>query len=133
MADRSVLVVEDNPTNLKLARTLLELEGFRVRSAADAEQALAELARAAPPDGMLVDIQLPGISGVELARRVRRDPALEGLVLIALTAYAMKGDEPALLAAGFDAYVAKPIDQATFAATVAAHLDRGAAAGGMGR
>lgn len=125
MPGESVLVVEDNPLNLKLARTLLELEGFDVRAAASAEEALAALDRPGPPRGVLVDIQLPGMDGVELARRVRANGELSDVVLIALTAYAMKDDEARFLAAGFDGYLAKPIDQATFGARVSAYLERG--------
>jgi two-component system cell cycle response regulator DivK len=75
---------------------------------------------------ILMDVQMPGIDGVELTRRLKSDPATRDIVVVAFTAYAMKGDEALLRSAGCDAYVSKPIDVATFARTVRAHLDAGA-------
>ena len=116
-----VLVVDDIATNLKLARVLLSGAGYRVAVAADADQALAAIA-ADPPRVVLMDIQLPGTDGLELTRRLKADPATRGLVVIAVTAYAMKGDEERMLAAGCDGYVAKPLDPDVLVATVARHL-----------
>jgi len=109
MAEVQVLIVDDNPTNSKLARVLLEAEGFVVRTADDAEIAL-ELLQSMVPAVILMDLQLPGIDGLELTRRLRADARWNQTWIIALTAYAMNGDEHKALAAGCDAYVTKPID-----------------------
>lgn len=104
-----ILIVDDNATNLKLVRVLLASEGYDVRTALDAEQALQVLATFAPRL-ILMDIQLPGMDGLELTRRLKADPAHRDAIIVALTAYAMKGDDEKAYAAGCDAYVAKPID-----------------------
>jgi two-component system cell cycle response regulator DivK len=116
-----VLIVDDNPVNLKLVRVLLTGEGYEVRTAIDAEEALATL-REFPPRLILMDIQLPGMDGLTLTRRLKADPATSQTVILGLTAYAMKGDEERVLAAGCDGYVAKPIDTRTFPALVARYL-----------
>lgn len=112
-----ILVVEDNPANLKLATFLLESAGHEVLSAPDAEAGLA-LARGAQPALILMDIQLPGMDGLEATGELKRDGATRGIPVIALTALAMKGDEERILAAGCDGYIAKPIDYRSFLATV---------------
>jgi two-component system cell cycle response regulator DivK len=104
-----ILIVDDNPANLKLVRLLLASEGYTVRTAADAEEALAAL-RDFPARLILMDLQLPGMDGFELTRRLKDDPATRDVYILALTAFAMKGDEDRALAAGCDGYVAKPID-----------------------
>ena len=104
-----ILIVDDNATNLKLARILLESEGLTVRCAENAEAAL-ELLEAVAPQLILMDVQLPGMDGLELTRRLRREPRWDRTWIIAVTAYAMKGDEAKALAAGCDGYVTKPID-----------------------
>jgi CheY-like chemotaxis protein len=104
-----ILIVDDNPQNLKLARVLLAGEGYQVRTAADAEEALAVL-ESFEPKLILMDIQLPGIDGLELTRRLKADPDRRHIAIVALTAYAMKGDQDKALAAGCDGYVSKPID-----------------------
>ncbi|HEY3364661.1 MAG TPA: response regulator [Symbiobacteriaceae bacterium] len=104
-----VLIVEDNPSNLKLLKVLLTAEGYEVRTAIDAQEALAVLADFLPRL-IFMDIQLPGIDGCELTRRIKADPRLAAIKVIAVTAYAMKGDEEIALAAGCDAYVPKPIN-----------------------
>ena len=109
MAGEPILIVDDNPTNLKLARVLLAGERYEVRTAGDAEEALA-LLQSYRPRLILMDLQLPGMDGLELTRRLKADPALSRVTIIALTAYAMKGDEEKALAAGCDGYVSKPID-----------------------
>jgi two-component system cell cycle response regulator DivK len=109
VAGEPILVVDDNPQNLKLARVLLAGEGYAVRTATDAEDALRVLAEFTPRL-VLMDLQLPGMDGLELTRRLKADPRYRSMVIIALTAYAMKGDEEKALGAGCDAYVAKPID-----------------------
>ena len=88
MSSESILVVDDNQQNLKLVRVLLASEGYQVRTAADAEEALRILA-SFTPRLVLMDLQLPGMDGLELTRRLKSDPALRGLIVIALTAYAM--------------------------------------------
>jgi CheY-like chemotaxis protein len=112
-----VLVVDDNLMNVELAGFLLEAGGFELDTAADAQQALACIARSTP-DLILLDIQLPGIDGTELARRLKAEPTTQRIVLVAFTAYAMSGDEARFLAAGFDGYIAKPIEVASFVRTV---------------
>ena len=110
-----ILIVDDNPTNLKLARVLLENEGYDIETACDAVSALHAL-DARLPRLILMDIQLPDIDGLELTRRIKADPARRGIVIRALTAYAMKGDEEKALAAGCDGYITKPIDPETLPA-----------------
>src|SRR6187551_2348184 len=90
MADR-VLIVDDNPTNLKLVAFLVKAQGYEVETAGDADAALASIA-ARPPALILMDLQLPGIDGLELTRRLKADPATREIKVIAVTAYAMKGD-----------------------------------------
>ena len=109
VAGEPILIVDDNLTNLKLARVLLAGEGYVVRTAADAEEAMAVL-QEFRPRLILMDIQLPGMDGLELTRRIKADPAMAAITILALTAYAMKGDQDRVLAAGCDGYVTKPID-----------------------
>jgi two-component system cell cycle response regulator DivK len=106
---KSILIVDDNAANLKLARVLLLSEGYDARTAADAEQALKMLGTFSPAL-ILMDIQLPGMDGLELTRRLKSDPVTRNIIIVALTAYAMKGDEERARAAGCDDYIAKPID-----------------------
>jgi two-component system cell cycle response regulator DivK len=117
----TVLVVEDNEANMRLAVFLLEAEGHRVLSATDAEQGLA-LARDLHPDLVLMDIQLPGMDGLEATMQLKSDDATRSIPVIALTALAMKGDEERILAAGCDGYIAKPMRYQDFLTTVGAHL-----------
>jgi CheY-like chemotaxis protein len=121
MAGEPILIVDDNPTNLKLARLLLAGEGYEVRSASDAEEALVVL-RGFRPRLVLMDLQMPGMDGFELTRRLKADAAMRGIVILALTAYAMKGDEEKARAAGCDGYIAKPIDTRALPGVIAAHL-----------
>lgn len=123
MAGEPVLVVDDNSQNLKLVRVLLETEGFDVRTAVDGEEALGEL-EGFTPRVILMDLQLPGMDGLELTRRLKADPARRDIAIIAVTAYAMKGDEEKARAAGCDAYVSKPIDIETLPRMVRDQLDR---------
>ena len=110
MPDVPILIVDDNPQNLKLARVILSCEGgFDVKVAADAEEALRIL-ESYEPRIILMDIQLPGMDGLELTRRLKSDPSRRNIVIVALTAYAMKGDEEKALRAGCDGYLTKPID-----------------------
>jgi CheY-like chemotaxis protein len=121
MPGESVLVVDDNPTNLKLVAYVLTSRGFDVRTAIDAETAITAIAARAPKL-ILMDLQLPGIDGLELTRRLKADPQTRTIVILAVTAYAMKGDEERARAAGCDGYVAKPIDTRTLPDIVAKHL-----------
>jgi CheY-like chemotaxis protein len=117
-----ILVVDDNPTNRKLLGFVLSSKGYDVRTAADAEEALA-LLETFVPRLILMDIQLPGMDGLELTRRLKAGPRTRDVVIIAVTAYAMKSDEERARAAGCDGYIAKPIDTRTLAATVATALE----------
>jgi len=108
-----ILVVDDNPTNLKLAGDLLELEAFEVQRAADAESAL-EMIRSKHPDLILMDVALPGMDGLTLTRVLKQSPGTEHIVIVALTAFAMKGDHEKILAAGCDTYIRKPINTRSF-------------------
>lgn len=121
MPAEPILVVDDNAQNLKLARVLLISEGYQVRTATNAEEALQVLDLFSPRL-ILMDIQLPGMDGLELTRRLKADPSRRGIVVVALTAYAMRGDQEKALAAGCDGYIAKPIDVEAFPRLIAAHL-----------
>jgi two-component system, cell cycle response regulator DivK len=117
----TVLVVEDNPVNMKLALLLLESAGHTVLSATDAETGLA-LARTEHPQLILMDVQLPGMDGLEAIALLKADEATRAIPVIALTALAMKGDEERIRAAGCDAYIAKPMRYQHFLETVATQL-----------
>src|SRR6185369_16571862 len=116
-----VLVVEDNAANMTLAIFLLQSAGHAVLSATDAEAGLT-LARDEQPDLILMDIQLPGMDGLEATRLLKRDDATRGIPVIALTALAMKGDEARIRAAGCDGYIAKPLAYKEFLAIVSDRL-----------
>ena len=117
----TVLVVEDNPTNMTLAVFLLQSAGHTVLSALDAEMGLT-LAREEQPDLILMDIQLPGMDGVEATALLKQDDATRAIPVIALTALAMKGDEQRIRAAGCDGYIAKPMRYQEFLVTIAEQL-----------
>ena len=119
----TVLVVEDNALNLKLVRDVLGHAGYRVLEAGDAERGI-ELARSEAPDLILMDVQLPGIDGVEALGRLRADPATASIPVAALTALAMKQDRERFLAAGFDGYLEKPVSVPALPGQVAALLGR---------
>ncbi len=116
-----VLVVEDNPANMTLATFLLQSAGHVVLSATDAETGVA-LARVDQPDLILMDIQLPGMDGLQATALLKSDPSTRAIPVIALTALAMKGDEQRILAAGCDNYIAKPLAYKEFLATISAQL-----------
>jgi two-component system, cell cycle response regulator DivK len=124
MPNESVLVVEDTPVNLKLVRFLLLREGFDVRTAESAEEALEVLKRF-KPRLVLTDIQLPGMDGLELIRQLKSDVATRDAIVLALTAFAMKGDEQKAFDAGCDGYITKPIDTRIFPKVIREHLSRG--------
>jgi CheY-like chemotaxis protein len=121
VAGEPILIVDDNPTNLKLARVVLAAEGYDVRVAVDAEEALTLLA-GFRPRLILMDLQLPGMDGLTLTRLLKGDPATSGVAILALTAYAMKGDEEKAREAGCDGYITKPIDTRTLPAVIAGVL-----------
>jgi len=116
-----VLVVEDNPANMKLAVLLLETAGYAVITAKDAEAGLI-LARDEQPDLILMDIQLPDMDGLEATALLKRADATRAIPVIALTALVMKGDEERIRAAGCDGYIAKPLSYREFLATIAERL-----------
>ena len=116
-----VLIVEDNAANMTLATFLLQSAGHSVLSARDAETGLT-LARSEQPDLVLMDIQLPGMDGLEATAMLKRDGATRDIPVVALTALAMKGDEARIRAAGCDGYIAKPLAYRDFLATIATHL-----------
>jgi len=126
MAGEAILIVDDNPTNLKLVRILLQGEGYDARTATDAEEAL-ELLKSFHPCLILMDVQLPGMDGLELTRRLKANADTREIIIVALTAYAMKGDEQKVLAAGCDGYVSKPIDTRSLPRLVAEYLPRSTA------
>lgn len=105
-----ILIVDDNALNRKLAGDLLEIEGHEVWYCEDAEQALQRLAGPELPDLVLMDISLPGMDGLTLTRRLRSEPRMANMPIVAVTAYAMKGDEQKALDAGCNGYITKPID-----------------------
>jgi len=119
----TVLIIEDNPANMRLAVFLLQSVGHTVLSATDAEAGLM-LARDGDPNLILMDIQLPGMDGLEATAQLKRDEATRAIPVIALTALAMKGDEERIRAAGCDGYIAKPMRYAEFLASIAAQLAR---------
>ncbi|HEV3200501.1 MAG TPA: response regulator [Bryobacteraceae bacterium] len=121
MPGETILVVDDAPLNLKLTDILLRKEGYRVVTASDAEQALAIL-NSLHPDLILIDIQLPGMDGLELSRRLKRNSRTRDIVLVALTACAMKGDDLRAYDAGCDGYITKPVDTARLAAQIRDYL-----------
>lgn len=120
-APTPILIVDDSPLNLKLARTLLVHAGYAVKGAADAEDAMRVL-ETFQPRLILMDLQLPGIDGLELTRRLKADPVRRAITIVAFTAYAMTGDREKALAAGCDGYVTKPIDPDRFPLEIARHL-----------
>jgi len=114
---RTILVVDDNEANVALFEHLLTISGYDVKSAVDAESALLSIEQAKPML-VLTDIQLPGASGLEMAQRLRADPATADICIIAVSAYAMTSDEQWALDAGCDGYISKPIDTRTFSSLV---------------
>jgi CheY-like chemotaxis protein len=109
VAGNSVLVVDDNPANADLVSFILAKTGYDVYVAVDAVEAMALVAERSPKL-IMMDLQLPGMDGLELTRRLKADPATRQIIIIALTAYAMKGDEERAREAGCDGYISKPID-----------------------
>jgi CheY-like chemotaxis protein len=119
-----ILIVEDNEANRLLAGAVLERQGYRVEMAGNAEEALQRLATAAP-DLILMDVQMPGMDGLTLTRRLKDDTRTAGIPVIALTALAMTGDRERTLEAGCSGYISKPINTRTFASEVSKFLPSG--------
>ena len=118
-----ILVVDDNPTNLKLASNVLESGGYRIEKAANAEEALALIERC-PPALILMDVALPGMDGLMLTRQLKADPSTRHIRIIALTAFAMKGDDQKALEAGCDGYISKPINTRTLSGQITEVLSK---------
>jgi CheY-like chemotaxis protein len=121
MANETVLVIEDNEMNMKLARSLLQIGKYRILEAIDAENGI-QLAREHHPDLILMDIQLPGKDGLTATREIKNDPAVKDITVVALTSYAMEGDEEKAMDAGCAGYIAKPIDTRSFLQAVGQFL-----------
>ena len=117
----AILIIEDNPRNLKLVRDILDHLGYRTLAADNAEDGLA-VAHSERPAMILMDVQLPGMDGVEALGRLRGDPAIAGIRVVALTAFAMKEDRERFLSAGFDGYLEKPLNVPEFPGQIAALL-----------
>jgi len=124
MTGALILIVEDNERNLKLLRHVLGVHGYTTIEARSAEEAL-ERVRDEPPQLVLMDIQLPGMDGVTALRELRTLPETAEVPVVAVTAFAMKGDRDRLLSAGFDGYVEKPIDTRELPSMVASYLGDG--------
>lgn len=118
-----ILVVDDNPTNLKLASDVLAAEGYSITKAADAEEAQV-LVKETLPDLILMDIALPGMDGLTLTRKLKSDAKTRHITIVALTAFAMKGDDLKAKAAGCDDYITKPVDTRKLPRQVAEILSR---------
>ena len=114
---KRILIVEDNELNLKLFRDLLGANGFETLETKDGNEAV-HMVRSQRPDLILMDIQLPEISGLDVTRKIKADPAISHIPIIAVTAFAMKNDEEKILQAGCDAYISKPISIQSFVETV---------------
>ena len=112
-----VLIVDDNEMFIEMAKFVLAAAAYDVEASCDAEQALLQIP-AFLPELILMDVQMPGMDGIELTRRLKADSATKHIVIVAFTAYALKGDASKLQDAGFDGYIAKPVDVMTLAAEV---------------
>ena len=117
MASKRVLIVEDNDLNMKLFHDLLEAHGYDILQTKDGMEAL-KLARQHHPDLILMDIQLPEVSGLEVTKWIKEDEDLRAIPVIAVTAFAMKGDEEVIRQGGCEAYISKPISVTSFLETV---------------
>jgi two-component system, cell cycle response regulator DivK len=124
VAGEQVLVVEDNEKNMKLFRDVLQAKGYAPLEATTGEDAVA-LASEHTPDLILMDVQLPGIDGVEALNRIRADDRTAEIPVLALTAQAMRGDRERFLEAGFDGYISKPVDVQEFVQTVERYCEGG--------
>lgn len=121
MSPARILVVDDNPTNLKLVSEVLAFDGYEILNAADAEAA-QEIIASSPPALILMDIALPGMDGLALTRLLKADTRTRHILIVALTAFAMKGDDVRAREAGCDGYIMKPIDTRTISGAVDSYL-----------
>jgi len=121
MDAKKILLVEDNPVNRRLATFLLRSQGYQVREATSAQEAF-EILSTEPFDLIVMDIQLPGMDGLEATTKLRAEPATAEIPVIAVTSYAMAGDRDKALAAGCSGYVTKPIDKTIFLAEINRHF-----------
>jgi len=121
LSDKKILLVEDNPVNRRLAEFLLHSQGYQVRAATNAQEAFDTI-KAERPDLILMDVQLPGMDGLEATRKLKAEPTTRDIPVVAVTSYAMKGDREKALAAGCSGYITKPIDKDTFVREVATVL-----------
>jgi two-component system cell cycle response regulator DivK len=128
MANELILIVEDNEKNRRLERDVLQFHGYRIAEAETAEEGL-RLAMESPPALILMDIQLPGMNGIEALGRLRADSRTRGIPVIAVTASAMNQDRQKIMSAGFDGYQSKPINVKEFVAAVRRTLDGAAGKG----
>lgn len=119
-----IMIVDDNPANLKLTSDLLEIEGFEVHRSMDAESALESVPEFQPVL-ILMDVALPGMDGIQLTRKLKSGENTKHIKIVALTAFAMKGDRERMLSAGFDGYITKPIDTREFKNQVNYYLKNG--------
>jgi two-component system cell cycle response regulator DivK len=126
VANELVLIVEDNPKNLKLVRDVLQVKGYKTVEATTGEQGV-QLAHEADPDLILMDIQLPGIGGIDALRRLRGDPVTQTIPVIAVTASMMPDDRQRIMAAGFDGFQGKPISVMELLETIRQVLERSTA------
>ena len=113
MKSKTILVVEDNELNMKLVRSLLMIGNYEILEAPDAETGM-HLMKKHQPDLVLMDVQLPGINGLRATRIIKKDPAIKDIPVVALTSYAMQGDEEKAAEAGCTGYITKPIDTKAF-------------------
>jgi len=121
MSGEAILIIEDNPLNLKMMDYLLTVNKYEVHKATDAKEALS-LLKTFQPALILIDIQLPGMDGLELTRKLKAEPLYQQIPIIAITAYAMETDKEKALAAGCDGYIAKPIDIKTLPGIIAEYI-----------
>jgi CheY-like chemotaxis protein len=121
MTIKTILVVEDNELNMKLVRGLIKIGKYGMLEAIDAESGIEQI-REQRPDLVLMDIQLPGMDGLSATKIIKADPALKDIPVVALTSYAMQGDEEKALEAGCSGYIAKPIDTRKFLETISQYL-----------
>jgi two-component system cell cycle response regulator DivK len=126
VANELILIVEDNPKNLKLVRDVLQVKGYRTIEAGTGEEGV-QMAREQQPALVLMDIQLPGLSGVEAFRELRADPTTRAIPVIAVTASVMAQERQKVMAAGFDGFQGKPISVRELLETVRSILDKSAA------
>jgi len=126
VGSKTILIVEDNEKNMKLVRDILRHKGYATIEAVTGGDGV-RLASERRPDLVLMDIQLPDMNGIEALRRIREDPALDAVAVIAVSASVMPDDQQKIVASGFDAFVTKPINLKVFLDTVQRHLDTGRA------